>query len=98
MPAQVLAAVAAQSQSPAIAGKPRVRQSGLSESDGPLAGVERVEIAFDFRRVDKAVPGGPADGVQTVRMRDQGATGDALVSLGAISSYALYCTKTEEHA
>jgi len=86
VPSEVLAALAAESKTPAISGKPGVGARSPTDSHSPRAGEKGLEIKFHARRIHKKMTVPALYGNQPVRMRYKAATRDALVHLGAIAS------------
>jgi hypothetical protein len=86
VPAKVLTAKATEGHAPLVSRKPGMGESPLSKDDCTRTGREGVKIALNTCRVNKKMPVGSIYGKQPIRLGDQAAAGNALVSLCAVST------------
>jgi hypothetical protein len=98
VPAEMLAAVTTEGQSPAVARKPSVGLRSSSMSNRTQAVRKGVEVAFDSSRIDEKMSIGSIDAYKSVRMSDHAPTSSTLVGLGAIATNSFDGRKKTEHS
>jgi hypothetical protein len=86
VPAEVVAAVAAERQAPTVSGKPGVGLGRLRVSNGTGTGEEGMKVALHPRRVNEVVSRLGSDADEAVGRGNEAAAGNALVGLGAVAA------------
>jgi len=90
MPAHVLAAMAAEGQTPPVSQKPGVDFCGFTERQGARTGKKGVKITRHTGRVFEQVPGAAFDKEPSIRVGDQPAAGSTLIDLCAVTAYSVW--------
>ena len=96
VPAKMLAAVATKGHPPTVSWKPGMSLGGWTVRHYTWAGIEGVEIAFYPGRIHETVSTCSTYAKKPVRVGDQAAAGNALVSFGAVATHSV-CGRSKTH-